>query len=140
MVLLCGITVTMLMGWLINTYLLSGITINYMLMGVSFSAAFSNMITSEQLDCINNDFSPILGIALLAAIVDLGALLDYHLILGAGLYTFIYIAARAFGKYFGSRIGAKLTHMPVTVRKQQPSSTNLLQSLQQKKDSNWPGR
>lgn len=58
----------------------------------------------------------ILGISLLAAIVDLGAPLAYHLILRAGLYTFIYIAARAFGKYFGARCGAKLTHMPDTVR------------------------
>ena len=58
----------------------------------------------------------ILGISLLAAIVDLGAPLDYHLILGAGLYTFIYIAARALGKNFGARCGAKLTHMPDTVR------------------------
>lgn len=116
-VLLCGITVTMLAGWVINTYLLSGITLNYMLMGVSFSAVFSNMVTSEQLEQINNDFAPILGIALLTAIVDLGAPLDYHLILGAGLYTFVYIAARAFGKYFGARTGAKCTHMPDTVRK-----------------------
>ena len=66
---------------------------------------------------INSDFLPILGISLLTVIVDLGAPLDYHLILGAGLYTFIYIAARAFGKYFGARAGAKLTHMPDTVCK-----------------------
>ena len=116
-VLLCGITLTMVTGWVINTYLLSGITLNYMLMGVSFSAVFSNMITSKQSDNINHYFSPILGISLLAAIVDLGAPLDYHLILGAGLYTFIYIAARAFGKYFGARTGAKFTHMHYTVRK-----------------------
>lgn len=116
-VLLCGITVTMLSGWLINTYLLSGITLNYMLMGVSFSAVFSNMILPEQLDKINGYFAPILAISLLAAIVDLGAPLDYHLILGAGLYTFVYIAARAFGKYFGAKAGATLTHMPDTVRK-----------------------
>ncbi len=56
-------------------------------------------------------------VALLAAIVDLGAPLDYHLILGAGLYTFVYIAARTFGKYFGARAGAKFTHMPDTVQK-----------------------
>ena len=62
-------------------------------------------------------FSPILGIALLAAIVDLGAPLNYHSILGAGFYTFIYILARAFGKYFGAMSGAKITHMPDTVRK-----------------------
>jgi len=116
-VLLCGITVTMLMGWFINTYLLSGITLNYMLMGVSFSAVFANIITSEQLEHINHYFAPILGIALLTAIVDLGAPLDYHLILGAGLYTFVYIAARAFGKYFGAKTGATLTHMPNAVRK-----------------------
>lgn len=116
-VLLCGITVTMFSGFCINTYLLSGITLNYMLMGVAFSAVFSNMITSEQLEQLNSYFAPILGIALLAAIVDLGAPLDYHLILGAGLYTFVYITARAFGKYFGARTGAKITHMPDTVRK-----------------------
>ena len=115
-VLLCGITVTMVTGWLLNTRLLSGITLNYMLMGVAFSAVFSNMVTPEQLEAISGSFAPILGISLLAAIVDLGAPLDYHLILGAGLYTFIYIAARAFGKYFGARCGAKLTHMPDTVR------------------------
>lgn len=49
--------------------------------------------------------------------VFLGAPLDYHLILGAGLYTFIYIAARAFGKYFGARVGAKATGMLETVQK-----------------------
>ena len=116
-VLLCGITITMLSGWLINTYLISGITLNYMLMGVSFSAVFSNMITYEQLEDVNHGFAPILGISLLAAIVDLGAPLDYHLVLGAGLYTFIYIVARTFGKYFGAKTGATITHMPDSVRK-----------------------
>lgn len=116
-ILLSGITVTMMIGRLLNTRFFSGITLNYMLMGVSFSAVFSNMLTSEQLEKVNHYFSPILGLALLTAIVDLGAPLDYHLILGAGLYTFIYITARAFGKYFGARSGAALTHMPDTVRK-----------------------
>ena len=116
-ILLGGITVTVIIGWLLNTYLLSGIALNYTLMGVAFSAVFSNMVTPEQVEKINSDFLPILGISLLTVIVDLGAPLDYHLILGAGLYTFIYIAARAFGKYFGARAGAKLTHMPDTVCK-----------------------
>lgn len=116
-VLLCGITVTMMIGWFFNTYLFSDFALNYMLMGVSFAAVFSNMVTLEQLDMINSYFSPILSIALLVAIVDLGTPLDYHLILGSGLYTFIYILARAFGKYFGARSGAKFTHMPDTVQK-----------------------
>lgn len=115
--LLSGITITMLIGQFLNTHLLSGITLNYMLMGVSFSAAFSNLITHEHSKKVNDCFAPILSLALLTAIVDLGAPLDYHLILGAGFYTFLYIAARAFGKYFGARCGARLTHMPDTVRK-----------------------
>lgn len=72
-----------------------------------FSAVFSNIVTPEQLDETSSYFAPILGISLMAAIVVLGAPLDYHLILGAGLYTFVYIAARAIGKYFGARSGAK---------------------------------
>ncbi|MGN0427083.1 MAG: cation:proton antiporter [Agathobacter sp.] len=116
-VLLLGITATMLMGWGVNTFLLSKITLNYMLMGVSFAAVFSNMVTPERLKEISEYFSPILGVSLLAAIVDLGAPLNYHLILGAGVYTFVYILARAFGKYFGAMLGAKITHMPGTVRK-----------------------
>ncbi|MEG2857194.1 MAG: potassium transporter, partial [Clostridia bacterium] len=43
--------------------------------------------------------------------------LDYHLILGAGFFTAIYIIARAVGKYGGAYFGAKITHSPDTVRK-----------------------
>lgn len=93
-VLLAGITLTVGIGWFINTKILSGITLNYMLMGVSFSAVFTNMVGKERLEEITDDFHPILAVSLLAAIVDLGAPLNYHLILGAGFYTFLYIAAR----------------------------------------------
>ena len=58
-----------------------------MLMGMAFSAMFSNMITEKQLAYIMNDFNPILGIAILIVILNLGTPLDYHLILGAGLFT-----------------------------------------------------
>lgn len=68
-VLLAGITATMLIGWGINTFLLSGITLNYMLMGVSFAAVFANLVTTERLREISDCFSPILGISLLAAII-----------------------------------------------------------------------
>lgn len=115
-VLLAGITVTVGIGLLLNSFM-NGITLNYMLMGVSFSAVFSNMIPEEKLSQLVTWFNPILTVALVTAIVDLGAPLNYHLILGAGAYTFIYIAARAFGKYSGARFGATVTKMPQTVRK-----------------------
>lgn len=107
----------MLIGWLLNTFLLSGIKLNYMLMGVSFAAVFSNLITPKRLEEVSGAFAPILGISLLAAIVDLGAPLNYHLIFGAGFYTFVYILSRATGKYFGAMTGAKITHMPDTVQR-----------------------
>lgn len=116
-VLLAGITLTTLIGWLFNTYVLPGISLNYMLMGVSFSAIFSNMVDDRRLEEISDDFHPILAVSLLSAIVDLGAPLNYHLIFSAGLYTFVYIASRSAGKYFGALIGAHMTHMPESVQK-----------------------
>lgn len=116
-VLIVGITVTAAIGLILNKLVFTNIALNYMLMGVAFSAVFSNMLPEERLNEVVNWFNPILAVSLLAAIVDLGAPLDYHLILGAGLYTFVYIISRIFGKYGGARIGARLTKMPVTVQK-----------------------
>ena len=117
MVLVAGITLTAGIGWFINTKVLTGIALNYMLMGVAFSAVFTNLADEQRLEEITGWFHPILAVSLLAAIIDLGAPLNYHLILGAGLYTFLYIAARGLGKYFGARFGAGLTKMPDTVQK-----------------------
>ena len=55
-VLLSGITATMITGCLLNTFLLSRITLNYMLMGVSFAAVFSNMVTPKRLEEISGFF------------------------------------------------------------------------------------
>lgn len=115
-ILIAGITITVMVGYWLNTKVFTNIALNYMLLGVAFSAAFSNIISEENLNAATGCFQSILGICLLGAIVDLGAPLDYHLILGAGLYTFIYIAARACGKYFGARTGAKMMKMPKTVQ------------------------
>ncbi|SCJ72738.1 cytidylate kinase [Anaerotruncus sp. 2789STDY5834896] len=90
--------------------------LNFMLIGMAFSATFSNMVSEKRLDQIMQGFNPILGVAMIVVILNLGAPLDYHLILGAGLYTAIYIAARAFGKYFGAFFGAAVTKSPKTVR------------------------
>lgn len=58
-----------------------------------------------------------IGFAMIVVILNLAAPLDYHLIFGAGLYTAIYIVARAVGKYSGAYFGAAVTHAPETVRK-----------------------
>lgn len=116
-VLLTGITLTAGIGWFVNTKILSGVVLNYMLMGVSFSAVFTNIAGKARLEEITEYFHPFLAVSLLAAIVDLGAPLNFHLILGAGVYTFLYIAARGAGKYCGARLGAKAMKMPDTVQR-----------------------
>ena len=116
-VLLGMILVTVGLGFVCNTYLMPSPVLNFMLMGMAFSAAFSNIVSEERLEQIMSNFNPILGVSMIIVILNLGAPLDYHAILGAGLFTIIYIVSRAFGKYFGARLGAKATKMPKTVQK-----------------------
>lgn len=108
---------TSIVGILVNTYLLPEPMMNFMIMGMAFSTAFSNIVSEYRLSQINRAFSPILGFGLIVVILNLGAPLDYHLILGAGLFTAVYIVARALGKYFGAYFGASITKSPETVKK-----------------------
>lgn len=104
-------------GFLFNNYIMPKPVLNFMLIGMAFSATFANMISEERLEQIMENFNPILGLSMIIVILNLGAPLDYHLILGAGLFTAIYILARAFGKYFGALFGASITKSPDTVKK-----------------------
>lgn len=118
LIILCTmIIVTSVLGFICNTYLMPSPVLNFMLMGMAFSAVFSNIVSEEKLSQITADFNPILGVAMIIVILNLGAPLDYHAVLGAGLFTVIYILSRAAGKYFGARAGAKITGMPETVQK-----------------------
>ena len=103
-------------GFAINRALPSPV-LNFMLIGMGYSTMFANMISAEQLAGIMKVMDPVIGLGLIVVILNLGAPLDYHLIFGAGLYTAIYIAARAVGKYTGAYFGAAVTHAPKTVKK-----------------------
>lgn len=115
-ILIVMILITSGIGFIFNNHIMPKPILNFMLMGMAFSATFSNIITEDRLEKIMHDFNPILGISMIIVILNLGAPLDYHLILGAGLFTFIYIVTRAFGKYFGAFFGASITKSPKTVR------------------------
>lgn len=114
-----GILLTSLVGNLCNVYLMPMPLLNFMLMGMAFSGTFANMASENKLAEIMNDFGMIQAFAMIVVIINLGAPLDFHAILGAGLFTVVYILMRAVGKYFGARAGAKLTKMPVAVQKYQ---------------------
>ena len=102
-------------GILINNYILPKPVLNLMLVGVSFSATFANLMSKERLHQLMADMRPILGIMMIIAILDLGAPLDYHLILGAGVFTAVYIIARAVGKIGGAYTGGVMCKAPQTV-------------------------
>ena len=100
------IAVTIIAGKHINDNI---IQVNLLLSGISLAAIISNMIEEERLHQIFEAINPIIGVALIIMIINLGAPLDYNLILGAGLLTAIYIIARAVGKMLGAYIGGKLS-------------------------------
>lgn len=110
------ILVSSAIGFYINGMLPTPI-LNFMLLGISFSAVFANMISQEKLEQLMKKMNPVIAIAMIVAILNLGAGLDYHLIFGAGIYTAVYIIARAFGKYTGAYLGSSLTHAPETVKR-----------------------
>lgn len=111
------IAATSAVGFVFNNLVLPSPILNFMLIGMAFSATFANMLPETRLEQIMESFSPVLGVAMIVVILNLGAPLDYHLILGAGLFTVIYILARAAGKYFGAYFGASITRSPETVKK-----------------------
>lgn len=104
-------------GFVFNNLILPQPVLNFMLIGMAFSATFANMVSEERLSQIMDGFNPIIGISLIIVILNLGAPLDYHLILGAGIFTAIYIISRAIGKYTGAFWGSKMTGLPITVQK-----------------------
>jgi len=116
LVLACVIMTTGI-GMFINEYLLPSPMMNLMLVGVSFSATFANIISKERLDQIRENINIVIVLTMIVLIINLGAPLDFHLILGAGLFTAIYIVARAIGKLGGAYIGAVISKAPVTVKK-----------------------
>ncbi len=108
---------TALLAMYLNENVLTGASLNFMLLGMAFSTAFANMIPSEKLAGVMKVMNPVIGVSLIILILNLGAPLDYHLVFGAGIYTAVYIISRAIGKYSGAYVGAAMTHAPATVKK-----------------------
>ena len=106
--LLIAILFTSAVGFFFNNQVMPKPVLNFMLIGMAFSATFANMVSEERLEQIMSVFNPVLGVAMIIVILNLGAPLDYHLIMGAGIFTAIHILARGFGKYFGAYFGGSL--------------------------------
>ena len=104
-------------GLLIDRYVFHSFCLNYLLIGMAFSATVANYLPEKDIEDTLTLYQPLLGPSLVIVIVNLGMPLDYRLIAGAGLFTAIYIFSRACGKIGGAYLGGKLTHAAPTVTK-----------------------
>lgn len=111
---LCLSTAT---GIAIDVLVFHSFRLNYILIGMAFSATLVNLIPEEKTEKIFEMYGPILNLSLVLVIVNLGMPLDYRLIAGAGFFTAAYILSRAVGKIGGAFIGGKITKAPATVTK-----------------------
>lgn len=112
-----GVIVTGIITLFVNTYLMPFPILNFMMSGMVYSAIFANRLDDTMLKDTMKYCTPVISACFTLIILNLGAPLDYHLILGAGIYTAVYIVFRAVGKIGGAALGAHLSHAAPTVRK-----------------------
>lgn len=115
--LLSGLLLSVAAGLCIDLFVFGSFGLNYLLIGMAYSAVIANLVSEEKLDHMMCLYAPVLNISLVVVIVNLGMPLDYRLIAGAGLFTVIYIVSRAIGKIGGAYLGGRITKAEPAVRK-----------------------
>lgn len=106
-----------LTGLLVDLKIYHSFSLNYLLIGMSYSAAVVNLIPEDITENISSLYNPLLNLSLIIVISNLGMPLDYRLIAGAGVFTATYILSRAVGKIGGAYLGGKITKAKPTVTK-----------------------
>lgn len=104
-------------GLLIDRYVFHSFTLNYLLIGMAFSATVANLVPENEFEETLKLYNPLLNLSLVFVIVNLGMPLDYRLISGAGVFTVVYILSRAIGKIGGAYIGGRMTKAQPVVTK-----------------------
>ncbi len=114
---LAVIAATYAISFVVDNYVLPAPSLNYMLIGLALFTVVTNKVTEEKMEEIAISVTPIVSIGLVVMILNLSAPLDYRLIFGAGVLTFIYIIARGLGKYFCTSLGARVSGASDNIRK-----------------------
>lgn len=115
--LIAFLCVSVACGLLMDKYVFRSFCLNYLLIGMAFSATVANLVSEEKLTNTMALYGPLLNLSLVLVVVNLGMPLDFRLIAGAGLFTAIYILSRAAGKIGGAYLGGKTTKAEPTVTK-----------------------
>ncbi|ONI40267.1 potassium transporter [Candidatus Epulonipiscium fishelsonii] len=104
-------------AYITDNFILPAPALNYMLLGMALFTTITNKGSEEMMEKISSSVAPIIAIGFTVMILNLAAPLDYHLIFGAGVLTFVYIISRGLGKYFGTYLGAKTSNASDNIRK-----------------------
>lgn len=112
-----GVIITGILTMLANHYFMPIPVLNFMLSGMVYSAVFVNLIEESKIERVMSYCTPTVNSCFAIIILNLGAPLDYHLIVGAGIFTVVYIVSRAIGKIGGASLGANLSNAASTVKK-----------------------
>lgn len=104
-------------GLLCDKFIFKSFTMNYLLIGMAFSATVVNIIPLQKVEKVLKLYNPLLSLSLIIVIVNLGMPLNYKLIAGAGIFTAVYIISRAIGKIGGASVGGIVTKAEPTVKK-----------------------
>ncbi len=104
-------------GLVIDFMFYHSFSLNYLLIGMAYSAAVVNLIPKDKTEQILSLYNPLLNLSLVLVIANLGMPLDYRLIAGAGVFTVTYILSRAAGKIGGAYLGGKITKAKPAVTK-----------------------
>lgn len=100
---------SVIVGLVIDFTFYHSFSLNYLLIGMAYSAAVVNLIPKDKTEQILSLYNPLLNLSLVLVIANLGMPLDYRLIAGAGVFTVTYILSRAAGKIGGAYLGGKIT-------------------------------
>ncbi len=112
-----AMVITFAIAYGVDNFVLPAPALNYMLVGMATFTTVANLIPEHRMQLVADSVTPIIGIGFIIMIMNLGALLDYRLILGAGILTAIYIISRAIGKYGSTYVGAKVSGAETSVKK-----------------------
>ena len=108
---------SVIVGLVIDFTFYHSFSLNYLLIGMAYSAAVVNLIPKDKTEQILSLYNPLLNLSLVLVIANLGMPLDYRLIAGAGVFTVTYILSRAAGKIGGAYLGGKITKAKPAVTK-----------------------
>lgn len=105
------------LGVVCDLYIFGGSSLNFLLIGMAFSATATNLVKKEQYQETSVGFAPLLSLSLLVVVVNLGMPLNYKAMAGAGVFTAVYIISRAIGKIGGAALGSHVTKCDKNVQK-----------------------